>query len=93
MAAPDTNGGDPLVNRIIEGYEFIRRLGEGSYGMVYLARHPRIKDRLVAVKYIKFTDPKEAQKVAREIDILARLKHPNVVQRQPGLELVQGRPH
>jgi serine/threonine-protein kinase len=70
---------DPLIHRTIEGYEFIKRLGEGTYGMVYLARHPRIKERLVAIKYIKLGNIREAQKAEREIDILARLQHPNVV--------------
>lgn len=79
MSAPDLTNSDPLINRTIEGYEFIKRLGEGTYGIVYLARHPRIKERLVAVKYIKLSNPREAQKVEREVDILARLQHPNVV--------------
>lgn len=79
MVVPDFTNTDPLINRTIEGYHFIKRLGEGSYGLVYLARHPRIKDRLVAVKYIKLGDPKETRTVEREVAILARLQHPNIV--------------
>ncbi len=70
---------DPLINRTIEGYHFVKRLGEGTYGLVYLARHPRIKDRLVAVKYIKLENPDEIKNVEREVEVLARLQHPNVV--------------
>jgi serine/threonine protein kinase len=70
---------DPLINRTVEGYHFIKRLGEGSFGVVYLARHPRIKDRLVAIKHIKLGDPTQIKKVEREVDILARLNHPNVI--------------
>jgi serine/threonine protein kinase len=70
---------DPLLNRVIEGYHFIKRLGEGSYGLVYLARHPRIKERLVAIKYLKLGNVDDIKKVEREVDILARLQHPNVV--------------
>jgi serine/threonine-protein kinase len=79
VVVPDFTNTDPLINRTIEGYHFIKRLGEGSYGLVYLARHPRIKDRLVAVKYIKLGDPKETRTVEREVAILARLQHPNIV--------------
>lgn len=79
MVAPDMTSNDPLINRTIEGYQFIKRLGEGSFGLVYLARHPRIKERLVAIKYIKLGNPDEVKKVEREVDILARLQHPNVV--------------
>jgi serine/threonine protein kinase len=77
-AEADIAQSDPLINRAIEGYEFIRRLGEGTYGVVYLARHPRI-ERLVAVKYLKLGDPTASAKVQREVDILARLQHPNVI--------------
>lgn len=79
MIAPEMTNIDPLINRTIEGYHFIRRLGEGTYGMVYLARHPRIKERLVAVKYVKLENSRESVQAEKEIDILARLHHPNIV--------------
>ncbi len=79
MTVSELTGTDPLINRTIEGYHFIKRLGEGTYGLVYLARHPRIKDRLVAVKYIKVENPDEIRSVEREVEVLARLQHPNVV--------------
>ncbi|GAB4575217.1 MAG: hypothetical protein Kow0077_25640 [Anaerolineae bacterium] len=79
MTVAELSSSDPLVNRIIEGYHFIKRIGEGTYGVVYMARHPRIKDRLVAVKYIKLEDPAEIRNVQREVQVLARLQHPNIV--------------
>jgi serine/threonine protein kinase len=79
VAVSEVRTSDPLINRTIEGYHFIKRLGTGSFGLVYLARHPRIKDRLVAVKYIKLGNPDEAKKVEREVEILARLQHPSVI--------------
>jgi eukaryotic-like serine/threonine-protein kinase len=79
LVVSDITSNDPLINRTVEGYHFIKRLGEGTYGVVYLARHPRIKDRLVAIKYIKLGDPQQIKKVEREVDILARLQHPNVI--------------
>jgi serine/threonine protein kinase len=79
VVVSDATNNDPLINRTVEGYHFIKRLGEGTYGVVYMARHPRIKDRLVAIKYIKLGDPQQIKKVEREVDILARLQHPNVI--------------
>lgn len=79
LVVSDVTSNDPLINRTVEGYHFVKRLGEGTYGVVYLARHPRIKDRLVAIKYIKLGDPQQIKKVEREVDILAKLQHPNVI--------------
>ncbi len=79
MTAPDLTSSDPLINRTIEGYHILKRLGEGTYGVVYLARHPRIRDRLVAVKYVRLERPDEIRNVEREVEVLARLQHPNVV--------------
>jgi serine/threonine protein kinase len=79
MAVVDLSSTDPLINRVIEGYHIIKRIGEGTYGVVYMARHPRITERLVAVKYIKLDDPAEIRSVQREVEVLARLQHPNIV--------------
>ncbi|NPV66015.1 MAG: protein kinase [Anaerolineae bacterium] len=79
MTVGELTSSDPLINRVIEGYQFIKRLGEGSYGLVYLARHPRITNRLVAVKYIKLENPDQIRDVEREVEVLARLQHPNIV--------------
>ncbi len=79
MAVLDLSSTDPLINRVIEGYHIIKRIGEGTYGVVYMARHPRITERLVAVKYIRLDDPAEIRSVQREVDVLARLQHPNIV--------------
>jgi serine/threonine-protein kinase len=70
---------DPLLNQTIMDYKFVALLGKGGFGAVYRAQHPRLK-REVAVKYIKIEDPETAESVDQEIEILTRLRHPNVVE-------------
>src|SRR5687768_9045921 len=67
---------------VVGRYELRRRLGEGAFGSVYLARDPRLH-RDVAVKLIR---PKKSRhlermrsRLQREAQALARLRHPNVI--------------
>ena len=65
----------------IPGYRIERQLGRGSMGVVYLAQQERLK-RLVAVKVVAagFDLPQAAAIVRAEAAVIARLKHPNIVQ-------------
>ena len=66
----------------IEGYQYIKELGRGGMGAVYLARHEKT-NRQVALKMML---PKVAassnatEKFLREIENTKALRHPNVVQ-------------
>src|SRR5258708_2885177 len=63
------------------GYEFVRSLGVGSMGPVYLARQVA-RNREVAVKRILGAwngEPQELERFQREARVLARLNHPNIV--------------
>jgi serine/threonine-protein kinase len=65
----------------IPGYEILGVLGRGGMGVVYKARHVRLK-RLVALKMIRAGDQaNDAQRARfrREAEAVARLDHPNVV--------------
>ncbi len=57
-------------------YEFLRELGRGGMGVVYLARN-RFLDRLEAVKVVK--GPWSEDQFRQEVRAAARLNHPNVV--------------
>ena len=66
----------------IPGYEVETVLGRGGMGIVFRARHLRLK-RLVALKMAlggDFADPRERERFQREAEAAAGLRHPNVVQ-------------
>ncbi len=66
----------------IPGYEVEAVLGRGGMGVVYKARHLRLK-RPVAVKMLlagAYADPQERARFQREAEAIAGLRHANVVQ-------------
>jgi serine/threonine protein kinase len=74
--------GVATAKKQIEEYHFIKQVGEGSFGSVYLARD-LLANKLVAVKtlekahIVKFDKTKS---VYREKDILQKFaSHPNVI--------------
>ena len=74
-----------FINDIIEylpskKYKILSKLGEGSFGMVYLAQNKYTKEK-VAMKEIKKAnkDLLSDGKIRDEIDILKKLDHPDIV--------------
>lgn len=65
---------------ISEDYEKIEKVGEGTYGVVYKARHKKT-DRIVALKKIRLENEDEGvpSTAMREISLLKELRHPNIV--------------
>ncbi|MFL5243941.1 MAG: protein kinase domain-containing protein [Gemmataceae bacterium] len=65
----------------LAGYEILGKLGRGGMGVVYQARHIQ-SQRLVAIKMLREgiqTGTDLAERFRREADVLASLKHPNIV--------------
>jgi serine/threonine protein kinase len=63
-------------------YRVLKVLGSGGLGVVYLARHGRLK-RLVALKVIEvgpWVTPARLARFRREAELVARVRHPNVVE-------------
>lgn len=76
---PDSEGSDEVPS--VPGYEFLRLLGAGGMGRVYLARQLSL-DRLVAVKLLASGDVTASQwldRLEREAHAMARVRHPNIV--------------
>ena len=62
-------------------YRFVREIGAGGMGVVYQAEH-RVMNRMVALKVIAprlLQDEDVKTRFRREVEIAAKLQHPNVV--------------
>jgi tetratricopeptide (TPR) repeat protein/tRNA A-37 threonylcarbamoyl transferase component Bud32 len=84
--------GAPLPE--IPGYEVLAVLGRGGHGIVYRARHLKLK-RVAALKMLltgEYASPAELARFTREAEAIAALQHPNIVQIYDVGE-VDGRPY
>ena len=69
------SGNNPLLK-----YQIIRKLGEGSYGIVYLVHNTLTNTRVTMKKIIKVKENEvDNLTIKNEIDILKKLDHPNIV--------------
>ncbi len=75
---------DPMQpGAVVDGrYRLERKLGEGTFGSVWLAQDQRLAGRVVGIKFLKpeFLDHAEAvTRFENEANALARVQHSNVV--------------
>ena len=73
--------GTQKANNRLNQYEFIKNIGEGSFGKVKLARH-KVTKQEVAMKTIsrrKLISRDMAGRVEREIQYLQLLRHPHII--------------
>jgi serine/threonine-protein kinase len=74
---------DPWLDQVVANrYQIVRKLGEGGMSAVYEARHVKLH-RQFAIKRLlpHLTDNEEAiERFEREAEMLAGLRHPNVVE-------------
>ncbi|XP_047329926.1 probable serine/threonine-protein kinase At1g54610 [Impatiens glandulifera] len=68
------------IPRRADTFEKLDKIGQGTYSSVYKARD-LINKNIVALKRVRFdnTDPESIKFMAREILILRRLNHPNII--------------
>jgi serine/threonine protein kinase len=83
---PPPEGGGPSAteqpHRVVGDYELFERLGAGGMGEVFRARHRRL-DKAVALKLVRPCHEEHASRVARflrEMKMIGRIDHPNVVE-------------
>jgi len=64
----------------MENYEYIKSIGQGMYGQVFLARN-KLENKNYAIKRINFQDIAEKDKnnIENEVKLLKELRHPNIV--------------
>ncbi|KAK6919582.1 Protein kinase domain [Dillenia turbinata] len=68
------------VPRRADTFEKLDKIGQGTYSNVYRARD-LVNQKLVAIKRVRFDnkDPESVKFMAREILLLRRLDHPNII--------------
>ncbi|KAJ0054010.1 hypothetical protein Pint_02256 [Pistacia integerrima] len=68
------------IPRRANTFEKLDKIGQGTYSSVYRARDV-IHDKIVALKKVRFdkNDPESVKFMAREIAILRKLDHPNII--------------
>ncbi|XVF63388.1 hypothetical protein PTKIN_Ptkin09bG0083500 [Pterospermum kingtungense] len=66
--------------RRVDSFEKLEKIGQGTYSSVYKARDLKT-GKIVAMKKVRFVnmDPESVRFMAREIIILRKLDHPNVM--------------
>jgi predicted Ser/Thr protein kinase len=71
---------DHLLDIVGSKYAFVKELGRGGMGTVYLAEDREL-DRLVAIKVLNAADVADGlrERMMREAQIIARLEHPGIV--------------
>ncbi len=80
---------------VVGPYRLIKVLGEGGFGVVYMAEQSRPIQRQVAVKILKrgVDSQQAAERFRAEIQALALMKHPNIAQVFDAGETPDGRPY
>jgi len=64
--------------RYDDKYTFIKELGSGGFGKVFLAKED-VSNRLVAIKQLKYEGLASQEEIIREIELVSRLQLPNVI--------------
>jgi serine/threonine protein kinase len=97
IAGSSANGAPPdnLVGTTIDGHYLVEsELGHGGMGRVYLARDLRLHSRRVVIKVLleaSLQDPYVVKKFKQEVEALARIDHPGVVNVLGAGEMADGK--
>lgn len=77
-APPDIPVGKELEGRSCSGFDFVRLLGKGGFGEVWLAFDQNFH-RWVALKFLHSRDQEHRQRLFEEARSSAKLSHPHIV--------------
>lgn len=74
---------DGLVGKVVDGrYKVLGRIGAGGMGVVYRVEHVRM-GKVAAMKVLRrdlVDDGQAARRFIREVEVVSKLDHPNIVQ-------------
>jgi len=86
---------NPLIGTVVGGrYEIVRLIGKGGMGAIYEVRNTRL-GRQFALKTLTgdaAANPEVLQRFRREADVIAKIKHPNIVEVIDWESLADGSP-
>ena len=82
-ARASAEGADAWIGRVVDGrYRVQARVGTGGMGAVYRVEHVRM-GKVAAMKVLHRElagDPQVVRRFRREVEVVSRLNHPNIVQ-------------
>ena len=88
---------DPLIGLMLDRrYLIKRKLGQGGFGVVYLASDEKMMSRPVVVKALldeKISHEWSVRKFKQEMEALARIDHPSIVGVFDSGQLADGKPY
>ena len=65
---------------IRKNYSFLKKLGQGSFALIYLVQHRKSQEKRVVKKILKKGIVKGTkEQLVYEIDVLKNIDHPNIV--------------
>ncbi|XP_057774931.1 probable serine/threonine-protein kinase At1g54610 [Salvia miltiorrhiza] len=72
-----------FIPKSADSYDKLAKVGQGTYSNVYKARD-KVTGKIVALKKVRFdtSEPESVKFMAREIIILKKLDHPNIIKLQ-----------
>jgi serine/threonine protein kinase len=59
-------------------YQYIKDLGEGGFGKVFLAKE-KVSNRFVAIKQLNNTNKENQEDIIHEIEVVSKFESPNIV--------------
>ena len=64
--------------KLLDSYEVLTQLGKGGYGKVYKVKNIKTGE-IRACKHLSKQNVKNLEKFRREIEILKKMDHPNII--------------
>lgn len=78
----------------MDDFEYLRVIGKGSYGEVWLAKHKKDKKQYVLKRMnLQRASKRERTSAEQEAKLLSKLKHPNIVSYKDSFETRDGKLH
>ena len=65
-------------NDVKKDYTFMKELGKGTYGVVFLAKH-KVTGHMWAIKEINWSKIRRYERFINEVTAMKTLDHPNII--------------